>query len=326
MGSSLLRAGRLVISILTAVVLLAGCSARKSVPEKPETTREVVATPSVTAERDVDGQPAATYTRYPTYTPYPTFTPLPTATVTVTPLPAADPTSTRAAAPANAPTEMPTQTATRPPAQSATRKPAPPPAVSSVDLVRGQDKDPAPPFTILVSSVRAGEDGYKITGSVRNDGSEIYEGIGVIGTFYGEGGLWYGPLDAHCPCLFLEPGAECPFSLDVLPGNYVEYVLHPEGQPVEFREPASLGLSGLHLANDGIGNVRITGTATNDNPFTVRNVTIIGSLLDASGKIVSLGSTFLAGEIAPGASVPFDLRIVYEPYAHHVLFVQAVRN
>jgi hypothetical protein len=160
---------------------------------------------------------------------------------------------------------------------------------------------------------------------VRNDSSEIYEGIGVIGTFFGADGLWYGPVDAHCPCLFLEPGAECPFSLDVLPGDYVEYVLHPEGRPVEYDRRASLAFSGLIVSNDGIGNVRITGTAINNNPFPVENVTIRGSLLDGNGKIVSVGSTLLTAELAPQDGVPFDLRIAYEPYSHYQLQVQAIR-
>jgi hypothetical protein len=195
-----------------------------------------------------------------------------------------------------------------------------------LEITRLEDKDPGPPFTILVSSIRAGDEGDKVTGTVRNDGVETYEGIGVIATFFGGTGVWLGPVDAHCPCPFLEPGAECPFSLETYPGDYVEYLLHPEGRPVKDRRPAALVLSSLSLSNDGVGNVRITGAAVNENPFTVRNATIAGALIDARGQIMSLGSTLVPGEIMPGASVPFDLRIKYEPYSHYRLYVQAIRN
>jgi hypothetical protein len=39
-----------------------------------------------------------------------------------------------------------------------------------------------------------------------------------------------------------------------------------------------------------------------------------------------VGSTLVLGEIAPGASVSFDLRIPYEPYAHYQLHVQTQQN
>ena len=42
--------------------------------------------------------------------------------------------------------------------------------------------------------------------------------------------------------------------------------------------------------------MRISGTATNGNPFQAKNVTVSGVLLDAAGQIVSLGSTYVLGE------------------------------
>jgi hypothetical protein len=80
------------------------------------------------------------------------------------------------------------------------------------------------------------------------------------------------------------------------------------------------------LSADGIGNVRITGTATNANPFDVANVTVVGVLTDGGGAIVSLGSTLLAGDLAPGEAVPFDLRIEFEPYASYRLFSVGTRK
>jgi hypothetical protein len=219
--------------------------------------------------------------------------------------------------------------------------------------MRIPDTDPAPPLAILVSTIQIEENGYyKVTGMVRNDGAETYGGIGVIATFYEEatpcskrevtrrrrGGTeetvtvedcdynWHGPVKVYAACQLLEPGAECPFSLEIYPKEYVSYMLHPEGTPVQYRQPASLALSGVNVSNNGLGYVRITGTATNGNPFTVRDANVAATLIDAAGQIVSVGSILVPGEIAPGASVTFDLRIEHSPYARYELHVQATQK
>jgi hypothetical protein len=195
-----------------------------------------------------------------------------------------------------------------------------------LNITRLEDTDPGPPFTITVDRVRGNAKGVKVTGSVRNDGPETYEAIGVKGTFFNETGFWLGSVDAHCPCPFLEPGATCPFSLKTYPDDYVSYRLHAEGRPAEQREPASLALRVSNLSTDGIGNVRITGTATNANPFDVTNVTVAGVLTDAGGALTSLGSTLLPGDLAPGETAPFDLRIEFEPYVTYRVYAVGTRK
>jgi hypothetical protein len=226
---------------------------------------------------------------------------------------------------------------------------------SSVELTRLEDSNPAQPFTIEVSTIRIEENGnYKILGTVRNDGSETYEGVGVTGTFYVEqqcneryvetqgppgqpssgkvkevcNPTWYGPVTAYCPCPFLEPGAECPFSLEIYGRDYVEYGLQSLGQPIAFfawHEEAPVVLDGIYASNDGIGNVRITGSAINENEFPLKSVTVAATLIDGSGQIVSTGSTTVLGDIESGASASFDLRIEYEPYTRYEVYVQAAR-
>jgi hypothetical protein len=317
---------------LLVVVASTACSGRKGGAETPEVVREATLTPTAVAEQRV-ATPESTFTPYPTYTAYPTFTPPSTRTATLAATPTATltateitPSATVAVGPGESRTEVPTEAAARPSSQTVPLNTPAPPSVPASGPTRREDPDPGPPFTVFVSRARAGPDGYKITGTVRNDSPQTFERIGVIATFFGEGGLWYGPVDADLACLFLEPSASCPFSLKALPADYVEYFLHPEGRPVEYRRPASLALSNLHITNDGIGNVRVTGVVVNQNPFVVSNPVIAGALLDASGQFVSLGSTLLPGDVEAGANVPFDLRIEYEPYAHYQLYAQGVRN
>lgn len=93
------------------------------------------------------------------------------------------------------------------------------------------------------------------------------------------------------------------------------------------RASAPVELSGVQLVDQGTGYLQIRGTATNSNPFEVKNVTVSGVLLDASGQIVSLGSTYvLQADIEPGASVRFDLRIEKTPYVSYRLYAQAERD
>jgi hypothetical protein len=123
----------------------------------------------------------------------------------------------------------------------------------------------------------------------------------------------------------LAPGEECPFSLEIYARDYVSYLLHPKGAPVVY-QPASLTLSELSVRHDNFGYVHITGTATNENPFAVRDAYIYGTLIDAGGRIASVGMTLAPGQIAPGARVAFDVRIEGVPYVRYEVQSQATRN
>lgn len=170
-----------------------------------------------------------------------------------------------------------------------------------------------------------------MTGAVRNDGTEAYEGIGILAAFFtaDDGELrQHGPVEALVPCPFLQPGGECPFSVEIYARDYVAYTLHPEGQPLSFfmwHEGAPAVLSGLGVGRDAAGNVRITGVVVNRNEFPLKSVTIAGTLLGANGEIVSLGRTIVLGDIEPGGRGAFDLRIRYEPYYRYEVQIQAVR-
>jgi len=309
---------------LVVIILLTACSAPGTTPVAQTGIGTTAATPAVAGAQNAT-QPAAV-TPYPTYTPVPTFTPYPTYTPnpTSTPLPTATP-------PAPTPTAVPIATEIPAPAEAPTALPIPTasagaPAPRDVELRRIPDTDPAPPFTFLVDVIRIRQDGhYAITGWVRNDGSEIYEAVGVRASFLDDEGGGHGPFDVYCPCLFLEPGAACPFSVAAYPHDYEAYRLHALGKPVVYRQPAPLAMSALHLSDDGIGNVRITGTVVNENAFTVTEATIAGVLMDDGGRVVSVGWTLVIGDILPGDGKPFDLLIHYEPYARYQLYATATQ-
>jgi hypothetical protein len=304
------------------IATLAACSP-KTVVVTQEVTREVEVTRIVVQEQEgqAEAPPAATYTPYPTYTPPPTYTPVPTSTPEPTSTPTTGPTATVTATPTSAPTETPPPAATRPPT-------TPTPASTPVPaMIRLADEDPGPPFTILVSANRALENSvYKVTGIVRNDGTQTYEAIGVNATFFDDQGFRQGPLEADVPCLLLAPGQECPFSVELAARRIQAFLLHPDGRPTG-TESTTVALSNLALSYDGAESVRITGIATNKDPFKIKDIVVAGVLRDAGDQIVSLGAAYVLQEdIEPNASVRFDLRIKRVPFARYQLYTQAERD
>jgi len=213
-----------------------------------------------------------------------------------------------------------------------------------------RDTDPGPPFTVEVSANRVTQDPlveksqlYQVTGIVRNDGDQTYavstihviffDAEGFRGSFYRfpgkvwKGGewIWHGRTEADFACLLLAPGEECPFSVEITAQDMASFLIHPDAVATR-RESAPVELSGVRLTDEGTGYLRIRGTATNGNPFKVKNVTVSGVLLD-SRKIVSLGSTYVLQEdIEPGVSVRFDVRVEKEPYVSYQLYAQAERD
>jgi hypothetical protein len=304
-----------ILALLAALLLSACCAPASDGGMDVRGTREA-------AREAVTETPAPTRTRVPTRTPPPTLT--------FTPEPTAEPEVEPTLEPTGEPVQLPTEEPTEIPASSPVPLPLPSaPASGAVEiqLERIPDHDPGPPFTLLADTIRIRPDGrYEIVGRVHNDGTEIYEGISVRASFLDDKGGGYGPVDVYAPCPFLEPGAECPFSLQMYARPYVAYRLHTNGTPVVYRQPAPLAISDLSVFRDGVGNVRIQCTATNGNAFTVRNPTIVGALIDAEGDVVSVGSYMVLGEVAPGASVPFDVRVEYWPYATYQLYAQATQD
>jgi hypothetical protein len=195
-------------------------------------------------------------------------------------------------------------------------------------MVRRTDTDPGPPFSIHVSANRAGPNSALISGFVRNDAAETYEAIGVNVTIWDDEQFRHAGIAAKSPCVLLAPGEQCPFFVDVGVRRPVSFLLHPEGRPSgPGRESIPVALSNVALAYDGLDSVRITGLATNGQPFKAKNVVVIGVLEDASGQIVSLGWTHIMQEdILPGNGVRFDVRVKRVPFARYRLYAQAERD
>jgi hypothetical protein len=290
------------------------------------------AEPSPTAAATAEPAPTATPTPEPTSTPEATPSPTATAAATSTPTPAA----TRASASSG--TSAPVATPT---AKSVA---APLPALAQV-----KDTNPGPPFTVQISMNQATQDPlvekseqYKITGLVRNDGTQTYDVSSIQVTFFDANGfrgtfhkypkvpggewIWHGLTDAEFGCMLLAPGESCPFSVEITAQDMASFLIHPNAEPTG-REPVAVKLSNVRLGQDEADFVRIQGTVTNAGSVKAKNVTVVGALIDAQGQINSVGFTYVVqGNIEPGASVPFDLRVERQVFARYQLYAQAERD
>jgi len=178
---------------------------------------------------------------------------------------------------------------------------------------------------------------YRVGGIVRNDGTQTYYVSRINVTFFDDDGFrgyvprgsnvgeWYGATEAEFACLLLAPGEACPFIAEISAQDMAAFVVHPDASPTG-RESLPVVLSNLTLSYDSPNIVRISGTASNPNPFDVKNVTVAGVLLDGEGQIVRLGTTYVLQEdIGNGESVRFDVRFRYEPFVTYRLYAQAER-
>jgi hypothetical protein len=317
-------------------------------------TREAAPAPTLTPAPEPTGtptqvvEPTATWTPVVTNTPSAAAVPTATWTLTVTSAPATPPPPPPPPSPMSTPVAtavIPAPTGTPLPTSTPSSAADPAPA-----LVQVADTNPGPPFTIEISANRATRDplveqsdGYLVTGIVRNDSNETYIVNRINVTFYDANGfrgsfrrfpnrrsggewIWFGATQAEFACLLLAPGETCPFSVEITAQDMASFLVHPDAAPTG-RESAPVTLSNLNMARDPSDYVRITGTATNANPFKVKNVITCGVLLDSSGEIVSMGSSYVLQEdIQPGASVQFDLRVPSKPYAEYQLYTQAERD
>jgi hypothetical protein len=288
-------------------------------------------------------------------TALPTAAQTPDPTPTVEPTAEIEPTSTPTVARAQTPIPTPVTAQAATSSNGTASEIASPPAVTPVSapaLEQVEDTDPGPPFSVEISLNQATLDPlveasqtYLVTGVVRNDGDETYAVSDILVTFYDAEGFrgtfqpavrdgklvggewhWHGEMEAEFAALLLAPGEEWPFRVAITGQNMASFMMHPDAAPTG-RESVPVELSDVRLVDEGTDYLRISGTATNVSSLKTKNVTVSGVLLDANGRIVSVGSKYVLQEdIEPGASVPFDLRIENEPYTSYQLYAQAERD
>ena len=125
---------------------------------------------------------------------------------------------------------------------------------------------------------------------------------------------------------YREKGGHLPFIAEITAQNMAAFLVHPDASPTG-RESAPVTLNDVTLSYDGPNIVRLSGLASNPNPFAVKNVIVSGVLLDGREQIVQAGAAYvLQADIGAGESVRFDVRIRREDFATYKLYAQAERD
>ncbi|MCD6285855.1 MAG: hypothetical protein J7M39_08090 [Anaerolineae bacterium] len=267
--------------------------------------------------------------------PYATRTPMSLAvpTSSPTPEPTSSPAEAESSAGADKPAEPDAADGASPvhPANAASAPASQAPAAATIGgalvLARVEDVDPAPPFLVRVDGVRLVDGGetYRVTGWIRNDGAVTYEGIGLEATFY-DGSDWhFGPFDATCGCYSLAPGQSCAFTAEAYARDYTGYRLHPGGSPLKAwtGSPIVLTVRDVVVAGNVAGYVHLTGFVKNQTGSAVTAVRVSAALLDSHGAVTGVGTTIVAGKLAPGAEVSFSLRVPADIYASYTVTAEA---
>ena len=307
-----MKSPRSIVYYITIVSLLAlslsGC----------KTTSTAVATPETIVERTTEEPASPTNTPRPMLA-QPTATTLPTQ-VPDTPTPTPESTETAPETSDDeqdetpAPEISPTPTEQAAPTSSAQSFPRIPGIIATNAIKIVPNVDPGPPFTIHVSANHLLEGHrYRISGTIRNDSDENYTGLSIIATFYLESGNRYGPIHTNMKCLFLAPGASCPFVVEAVTKFATGVILHTTGSPTP-RTPLAPDFWGVGYTIDSIGYVHITGTVHNQYTVPARHITVVGSLVNAQGEIVNINSTILLESLPAGGTAPFEINVKYAPF------------
>ncbi len=312
---------RSILFLIAIVALLTfSLSSCKSTPSAVETPEIVDDTPTeepvspTNTPRPIVVQPTATPqpTQVPD-TPTPTPTPEPTVTQTLDDEPTETP----------SPEVTPTPTEQAAPIASAIKLPRTPKIINTNAVTLVPNVDPGPPFSVEVSANHLLEGNrYRISGIIRNNSDENYTGLSVIATFFLESGNRYGPVHSNVKCLFLAPGATCPFIVEAVTKFVTGAILHTTGHPTP-RTALAPEFWGIGYTIDSIGYVHITGTVHNQYTVPARHVTVVGSLVTAQGEIVNVDATILLDELPPGGTAPFEINVKYAPFRSISITTQA---
>jgi hypothetical protein len=178
-----------------------------------------------------------------------------------------------------------------------------------------------------------------VQGMIENKGQVEAGGIDVAVSLISDTGATVGSSPAITKPLILKPGAKAGW-MAMITGSpaFKEVRVQAQGRPATDLDRAfsyqDLKIDNATLAPPAppFNLPKITGQATNTGSKAAGLITVIGTLLDAEGKVlaVDVGTTGLS-EVAPGQSAPFEVAFLgaMEPLAgkkpeKYELFVQGI--
>jgi hypothetical protein len=150
-----------------------------------------------------------------------------------------------------------------------------------------------------------------VIGEVGNTGSNSAAEIKLAASFYDMNGILVAVGSGNAWRDVVEAGGRSPFAIDLLdPSDTVDHwTLWVQGV-VSTLPPGELVLENVRNTVDQQNRVTLAGQVRNGGQVPMASVQVGATIYDASKQVLAIGRTDLQGDLATGASMPFEFQIL----------------
>lgn len=173
--------------------------------------------------------------------------------------------------------------------------------------------------TILTNHTHYVADGaYRVVGEIQNDSPDHLRYVQVSAKLFNSNAQLITTASAYINLNNLEPGEKTCFKLSFSNSNGASYY---EFEPSSYWTDGAPAPGNLTVYNDSgqysglMGWYDIMGSVRNDSDRNVTNVKPVGTLYNASGKVIGCESTYVNGtDLAKGQSASFNVHYTGRDY------------
>jgi len=164
--------------------------------------------------------------------------------------------------------------------------------------VMGSKRGPAQPHVLSV------------IGEVGNLGSSSAAEVKLSASFYDVNGILVAVGSGNAWRDVLEAGGRSPFTIDLSnpPDAIDHWILRAQGANSD-RSPGELVLENVRNTVDQQNRVTLAGQIRNSGQEPMVSVQVGATIYDANKQVLAIGRTDLQGDLASGASMPFEFQI-----------------
>lgn len=149
-----------------------------------------------------------------------------------------------------------------------------------------------------------------VIGEVGNLSSGSAAWVKLSASFYDVNGILVAVGSGNAWRDVLETGGRSPFAIDLPdpPDSIDHWTIWAQGIRSD-RPPGKLVLENVQNTVDQQNHVTLAGQVRNSDPGPMASVQVGATIYDASKQVLAVGRLDLQGDLAPGASMPFDLQV-----------------
>jgi hypothetical protein len=149
-----------------------------------------------------------------------------------------------------------------------------------------------------------------VIGEVGNLGSDSAAEVKLSASFYDVNGILVAVGFGTAWRDVLEAGGRSPFAIDLPdPSDAIDHWIIRAQSARSDRPPAELVLENVRNTVDLQNRVTLAGQVRNTGQEPMVSVQVGATIYDAGKQVLAIGRTDLQGDLAPGASMPFEFQI-----------------